>query len=55
MQGAEAITLRGATTALTTPLLDGEVFLAQVKKGKGLNAAPEQQNEECSVDYLASS
>lgn len=56
MQGAEAITFRGATTsALTTSLLGGEVFLAQMKKGKGVNASPEQWNEECSLDYLAGS
>lgn len=53
MQGAETVIFRGATiSALTTPLLDGEVFLSHVK-GKGLNAAPEQRNEECSMDYLA--
>lgn len=43
MQGAEAGAFRGATaSALTTPLLGGGFFLAQVKKGEYLNAAPEQ-------------
>lgn len=55
-QGVEAVTFRAATiSALTTPLLGWEVFLAQVKKGKGSNTGPEQQNEECSLNYLAGS